>query len=42
MEQSVPKRQAYKIQTQENYSEESIQLTEHGESLKSTDTSANG
>jgi len=36
MEQSVPKRRAYKIQTPGNYQEESIQHSEHGESLKSS------
>jgi len=35
MEQSVPKRRVYKIQTPGNYREENIQHTEHGESLKS-------
>ena len=41
MEQSVPKRQAYKVQTPGNYPEENIELTEHSESLKSSDTPAN-
>jgi hypothetical protein len=35
MEQSIPKRRHIKIQTLGNYPEESIQHSEHGESLKS-------
>jgi len=35
MEQSVPKRPHIKFQTPENYPEESIQHSEHGEILKS-------
>jgi len=35
MEQSVSETSAYKIHTSGNYPEESIQHSEHGESLKS-------
>jgi len=43
MEQTkCPETSAYKIQTPENYSEESTQHPEHGESLKSGRNFING
>jgi hypothetical protein len=37
-ETEFPETSAYKIQTSGNYPEESIQRSEHGESLKSSNT----